>query len=153
MRLIFEEYLNLNGGAWGLGSVYAVDSSLVVVTSREGALMTVCSDFYNCLALRHLNVERALWALTNKHNSVVLLALVDAFSSWHALTAEFNVQPRVHAVASWAVLSLWFSTSLGFVLVVCYAVALWLRWLVDSGAFVERARPLYNSFLELQIFA
>lgn len=153
MRLIFEEYLSLNGSAWSLGSAYVVDSSLAVITSREGALLTVCGDFYNCLALRHLNVERALWALTNKHNSVVLLALVDAFSSWHALTAELSVQPRVHAVFVWAVLSLWFSTSLGFALVVCYAVALWLRWLVDSGVFVERARPLYNNFLELQIFA
>ena len=127
MRLIFEEYLNVNGGAWSLGSAYALDSALSVAASREGSLLVLCGDFYNCLLLRHLNVERALWALTNKHNSVVLLALVDALSSWHALTAEFSVQPQAHAVFVWTVLSLWFSTSLGFVLVVCYMVALWLR--------------------------
>jgi hypothetical protein len=69
------------------------------------------------------------------------------------LTVEFNVQPQLHASAVWAVLSLWFSTSLGLTLVLCYAVAVWLRWLVDGGSFGERARPLYNSFLELQVFA
>lgn len=99
MRLIFEEYLNLNGGAWGLGSVYVLDSSLAIAAGREGALLAICGDLYNCLLLRHLNVERALWALTNKHNSVALLALVDMASSWYALTAELSMQPRAHAVA------------------------------------------------------
>ena len=84
---------------------------------------------------------------------MVLLALADAASSWHALTAEFSVQPQLHAVCVWLSLSLWLNTSLGAVIVVCYLAALWLRWLVDSSSLVERGRPLYNNFLELQVFA
>lgn len=77
-----------------------LDSSLSIVVSREGSLLALCGDFYNCLLLRHLNFERALWALTNKHNSIVLLALADLFGSWHLLTVEFNMQPRLHVSAA-----------------------------------------------------
>lgn len=60
MRLIFEEYLNVNAGAWGLGSVYAVDGGVSLAAGREGSLAALCGDFYNCLLLRHINVESAL---------------------------------------------------------------------------------------------
>lgn len=60
MRLIFEEYLNVNAGAWGLGSLYVLDGALVAVASREGSMLSLCGDFYNCLLLRHINLEVAL---------------------------------------------------------------------------------------------
>jgi hypothetical protein len=132
--------------------MYALDGSLPVIVSREGSLLSPCGDFYNCVLLRHLDVERAVWALASGRNSIVLLALVDVFSSWHALTAEFGALPRVYTVAAWIVASLWFNTSLGLTLVLCYGVVLWLRWLADGGALLERGRPLYNNFLELQVF-
>lgn len=116
-------------------------------------MLAVCGDFYNCLLLRHLNVESAVWSLTSKHNSVAVLVLADAASAWHSLMAEFSMQPQLRATFAWVGLSLWVNTSLGSVLVLCYGVALWLRWLVDSSSLVERARPLYNNFLELQVFA
>jgi hypothetical protein len=60
MRLIFEEYLNLNAGAWGLGAWFVVDGGLMSVASREGSVAALLGDFYNCLLLRHVNVESAL---------------------------------------------------------------------------------------------
>jgi hypothetical protein len=81
MRLIFEEYLSLNAGAWNLGSLYALDGGLWSVVGREASVLAVCGDFYNCLLLRHLNVESAVWALTSKHNSVAVLVLADAASA------------------------------------------------------------------------
>lgn len=152
MRLMFEEYLNVSMGAWSLGSMYALDGSLPVIVCREGSLLSPCGDFYNCVVLRHLDVEHAVWALTSGRNSIVLLALADVFSSWHALTAEFGALPQVYTVAAWIVVSLWFNTSLGLTLVLCYGVVLWLRWLADGGVLLERGRPLYNNFLELQVF-
>lgn len=81
MRLIFEEYLNLNLGAWSFGSMYALDGGLSVVASHEDSLLATYGDLYNCLLLRHLNMEGAVWALTNKHNSAALTALLDVAGS------------------------------------------------------------------------
>jgi len=67
--------------------------------------------------------------------------------------AELSFQPQLQVTAVGLTAGVWVNESLGSALVLYYTVSLWLRWLVDSSVFEERARPLYNNFLELQVFA